>query len=72
LDSDTLAQMLWMACGSAIDNAAAVNVQSILNLSKVRETRQELERKYAGIIATARQSLNIQKAVRQWGFPDWI
>jgi hypothetical protein len=48
LDSDTLAQMLWVACGSAIDNAAAVNVQSILNLPKVRETRQELERKYAG------------------------
>jgi hypothetical protein len=34
LDSDILAQMLRVACGSTIDNAAVVNVQGLLNLPR--------------------------------------
>jgi hypothetical protein len=71
LDSDTLAQMLWVACGSAIDNAAAVNVQSILNLPKVRETRQELERKYAGNYCYGTAVLKHPKGCAAVGIP-WL
>jgi hypothetical protein len=71
LDSDTLAQMLWVACGSAIDNAAAVNVQSILNLPKVRETRQELERKYAGNYCYGTAVIKHPKGCAAVGIP-WI
>jgi hypothetical protein len=71
LDSDTLAQMLWVACGSAIDNAAAVNVQSILNLPKVRETRQELERKYAGNYCYGTAVIKHPKGCAAVGIP-WL
>jgi Helicase HerA, central domain len=71
LDSDTLAQMLWVACGSAIDNAAAVNVQSILKLPKVREQRQELERKYAGNYCYGTAVIKHPKGCAAVGIP-WL
>jgi hypothetical protein len=40
LDSETFSQMLRVACGSAIDHAAAINVQVILNLPKVMDSLQ--------------------------------
>jgi hypothetical protein len=71
LDSDTLAQMLWVACGSAIDHAAAVNVQSILNLPRVREQRQELERKYTGNYCYGTAVIKHPKGCAAVGIP-WL
>jgi len=63
--------MLWVACGSAIDNAAAVNVQSILNLPKIREQRQELECKYAGDYCYGTAIIKHPKGCAAVGIP-WL